>query len=164
MMPSGTATKSRPYQPMTDDVRVTRAGSVATITMSRPDDCNRLTPDALAKLEVLAHEFARDDDTHAIIITGLGTTYFSMGILNPVIRASYSKEDVIDIVRLANRSYSAIEALPQIVVAALNGLTRAGGAELSHSRVTFASPRRMQQWLIRKPAGEVFPEPAHPIG
>jgi enoyl-CoA hydratase/carnithine racemase len=131
MMPSGTATKSRPYQPMTDDVRVTRAGSVATITMSRPDDCNRLTPDALAKLEVLAHEFARDDDTHAIIITGLGTTYFSMGILNPVIRASYSKEDVIDIVRLANRSYSAIEALPQIVVAALNGLTRAGGAELA---------------------------------
>jgi enoyl-CoA hydratase len=131
MMANGTATKSRPYQPITEDVRVTRTGSVATITMSRPDDSNRLTPDALAKLELLAHEFARDDDTHAIIITGSGTTYFSMGILNPVIRASYSKEDVIDIVRLANRSYSAIEALPQIVIAALNGFARAGGAELA---------------------------------
>jgi enoyl-CoA hydratase/carnithine racemase len=124
-------TVSRPYQPITDDIRVERSGSVATITISRPDDNNRLTPDGLAKLELLAQGFARDEDTHAIIVTGLGDEYFSMGILNPAIRASYSKRDVIEIVRLANRAYGAFEALPQIVIASLNGVTRAGGAELA---------------------------------
>ena len=39
------------YQPETDDVRVERAGRVTTLRLQRPDDQNRLTPDALAKLE-----------------------------------------------------------------------------------------------------------------
>ena len=121
----------RLYQPITDDLVVAKSSGIATISINRPDDNNRLSPDALAKLEVLAREFAQDDETHVLIITGAGSAFFSMGILNPTIRASFRKEDVIEIVRLANRAYAAIESLPQIVIAALNGITRAGGAELS---------------------------------
>ena len=40
-MTDGTPTKSRPYQPVTDDLRLTRAGNIATITLSRPDDKDR---------------------------------------------------------------------------------------------------------------------------
>ncbi|MBM3528862.1 MAG: enoyl-CoA hydratase/isomerase family protein [Alphaproteobacteria bacterium] len=123
--------KKPPYQPVTGDLKMTKSGGIATIVIDRPDDDNRLTPDALAKLEVLARELARDDETNVLVVTGAGSKFFSMGILNPVIRASYSKEDVIEIVRLANRAYAAVEALPQITIAALNGVTRAGGAELS---------------------------------
>src|SRR5438093_6186015 len=54
-----------------------------------------------------------------------------MGILSPVVRASYGKEQVLELVRTANRVYDALEALPQIVIAALNGAARAGAAELS---------------------------------
>src|SRR5262249_24883958 len=36
-----------------------------------------------------------------------------------------------DLVHTANRLYDALEALPQIVIAALNGIARAGAAELS---------------------------------
>ena len=54
-----------------------------------------------------------------------------MGILNPAVRASYAKEQILDLVRIANRLYDAIEALPQIVIAAFNGAARAGAAELS---------------------------------
>jgi enoyl-CoA hydratase/carnithine racemase len=123
--------KALPYQPVTDDVVVERAGRVATLTLNRPDDQNRLTPDALAKLELLAGEFAADEETQAIIVTGSGDACFSMGILNPALRASFGKDDIIAIVRLANRAFNAIEALPQIVIAALNGPTRAGAAELA---------------------------------
>lgn len=119
------------YRPETDDVRVERAGRVATLRLQRPDDQNRLTPDALAKLEALAREFAQDEEIQAIIITGDGREIFSMGILNPALRASFDKEDILRIVRLANRAFDAIEALPQIVIAAFNGPARAGAAELA---------------------------------
>jgi enoyl-CoA hydratase/carnithine racemase len=54
-------------------------------------------------------------------------------------------------VRLANRLYDAIEALPQIVIAALNGAARAGAAELSlacdirlaAAHATFALPEAL---------------------
>src|SRR5688500_546059 len=98
--------KSPLYQPNTQDVLLERAGRVATITLSRPEDENRLTPDALAKLEVLAAELARDEEIQAVLITGSGERHFSMGILPPALRRSLSKDDVVSIVRLANRAFN----------------------------------------------------------
>jgi enoyl-CoA hydratase/carnithine racemase len=115
----------------TDDLVVTRAGRVAHVTIANPDEQNRLTPDALAKLEVVAAELNRDDVVQAVIITGGGDRLFSTGILNPVLRAAFSKDDIIALVRLANRAFNAIESVPQIVIAALNGPARAGAAELA---------------------------------
>jgi enoyl-CoA hydratase len=115
----------------TQDVTVERHSRIATIVLNKPDEMNRITPAGLAKLHQLTEGFARDTETQAIVITGAGSEYFSMGLLNPVLRASFSKDDIMTLVRFANRVFSAIEALPQIVIAALNGVTRAGGAELS---------------------------------
>ena len=126
-----TARSSLKLHVETDDVLIERAGGVATLTLNKPDEHNRLTPDALAKLEKLAGEFAQDEETQAIVITGAGASDFSVGILNPTLRAAFSKDDIIAIVRLANRAFDAIEALPQIVIASLNGVARAGAAELA---------------------------------
>jgi enoyl-CoA hydratase/carnithine racemase len=115
----------------TSDLLVERAGGLATITINRPGEQNRLTPDALARLESVATELRDDQQVQALMITGAGKENFSSGILNPVLRASYSKEAIIAIVRLANRAFDALDALPQIVIAALNGPARAGAAELA---------------------------------
>jgi enoyl-CoA hydratase/carnithine racemase len=119
------------YQPDTQDVIVELAGRIATITLSRSHDENRLTPDALAKLEAIAAELEKDDEIQAVLITGAGKAHFSMGILPPALRKSLTKDDVISIVRLANRAFNAIDALPQIVLASLNGHARGGAAELA---------------------------------
>jgi enoyl-CoA hydratase/carnithine racemase len=102
-----------------------------TITLDRPGDQNRLTRDVLLALQKIAERLRDDEETQAVVITGAGSEFFSMGILNPVVRASYTKDQIIDMVRIANRLYDAIEALPQIVIAAFNGAARAGAAELS---------------------------------
>jgi enoyl-CoA hydratase/carnithine racemase len=107
------------------------ADGVAKLTIVRPSDGNRLTPDILAHLAAVAQLLVDSREVHALVLIGAGTDYFSRGIFDPALRAAYSKEDVLGIVRLANRAYDAIEALPQIVIAALNGITRAGGAELA---------------------------------
>jgi len=136
---------------VSDGVRVEREGGVLTVTLDRPGDQNRLTREALLTLQALVDQLRDDDSTHAVVITGSGRDFFSMGILNPTVRAGYTKDQIIELVRLANRLYDAIEALPQIVIAALNGTARAGAAELSlacdirlaASHATFALPEAL---------------------
>ena len=53
------------------------------------------------------------------------------GLLNPEIRGSLPKNEVLDFVFLANRVFDAVEALPQIVIAAINGTVMAGAVELA---------------------------------
>jgi len=114
-----------------DELRVEHDDRVVTITLDRPADQNRLTRDVLLGLQQIVDRLGGDDEVQAVILTGTGREFFSMGILNPTVRASYTKEQILELVRIANRLYDAIEALPQIVIAALNGAARAGAAELS---------------------------------
>jgi len=133
------------------DVRIERQGRVAMITIDRPDDQNRFTRDVLMSLQGIVDGLAGDAEIQAVVVTGGGTQFFSMGILNPAVRASYTKEQILDLVRLANRVYDALEGLPQIVIAALNGIARAGAAELSlacdirlaAAHATFALPEAL---------------------
>jgi enoyl-CoA hydratase/carnithine racemase len=114
-----------------EEVRVARESGVITLTLDRPGDQNRLTRDVIATLQDLADGLAVDEQTHVVVVTGGGREFFSMGILNPAVRASYTKAQILELVRAGNRLFDAIEALPQIVIAALNGVTRAGAAEMS---------------------------------
>jgi enoyl-CoA hydratase/carnithine racemase len=133
------------------DIVIKRTDRVATITINRLADQNRLTREVLLTLQGLVDRLAEDEEAQAVVVTGGGAQFFSMGILNPAVRARYSKDQILELVRLANRLYDAIEALPQIVVAALNGVTRAGAAELAlacdirlaASHATFALPEAL---------------------
>ena len=116
---------------MDDEIHLDLAPPIATITFNRPDDQNRLMLANLQRLEEIIELLSSADDVHAIIVTGAGEEYFSAGLLNPDIRASLSKDEVLEIVFLANRVYDAIEALPQIVIAAINGTILAGAVELA---------------------------------
>ena len=117
--------------PSVPDVRVERDERVLTLTLERPSDQNRLTRDVLLTMQGIADDLGGNDQIQAVVVTGSGSEFFSMGILNPAVRASYSKEEILDLVRIANRLYDSIEALPQVVIAAFNGAARAGAAELS---------------------------------
>lgn len=125
------ATGKETFAPGLVATRDAHHSGLLAITIDRIDDLNRLTPDALACLGTIAERLREDRSTNVVMITGAGSEYFSMGILNPAIRASYSKDDIVEIVRSANRAFDAIEALPQIVIAAINGKALAGGVELS---------------------------------
>ncbi len=115
----------------TGDVTLAIAAPVAWITLNRPDDDNRLTEAALAALKAIAATLKDARDVHVAVIRGHGEQTFSMGILNPAIRARLTKDDVLRVVFLANEAFDAIEALPQLVIAGLNGGLRAGAVELA---------------------------------
>ncbi len=106
------------------------APGLLQITIDRQDDLNRLTPEVMVRLGTIANALRDDITTHVVLITGSGVDNFSMGILNPAIRASYTKEEIVEIVMRSNRTFDAIEALPQIVIVAINGKVLAGAVEL----------------------------------
>mgnify|MGYP001627511819 CR=1 FL=1 len=113
------------------DLRVDIEGHVATLTIDRPAQGNRLTPATLAHLRQVTASLAADRRTCCVVITGAGAEFFSSGIFNIELRAAYSKEDALAIVRMANDAFDSVEALPQLVIGALNGAVRAGGGELA---------------------------------
>jgi len=109
---------------------VYREGGVVTLTINRLDEQNRLSPELMAYLLELTAALRDDADVHVVVITGAGQQLFSAGFLNPEIRASLTKQEVISLVRFANRCFDAVESLPQIVIAAINGRVVAGAVEL----------------------------------
>jgi len=114
-----------------EGLRIDTEGHIATITIDNPTEQNRLKGVAITGLARIAAALQTQDDLHVVIIRGEGNEHFSTGLLNPALRGSMSKEAVIDLVMEAAAAFDAIEALPQIVVAGLNGSLRAGGVELA---------------------------------
>ena len=106
-------------------------GPVGVVTIDNEAEQNRLTPAALAELAQIAARLKARDDMHVLLIRGGGSEYFSTGLLNPVLRAGMSKQEVIDLVVAAATAFDAIEMLPQVVIAGINGVVRAGGVELA---------------------------------
>jgi enoyl-CoA hydratase len=104
---------------------------VASLTLTRPDSLNLLTEGILRSFGEVARDLTSNATIDVLTITAEGSSCFSTGLLTPTLRASLAKPDVLRLVRLANESFDAIEALPQIVIVGLNGLVRAGAVELA---------------------------------
>ena len=97
------------------------APPIATITIDRAADQNRFRRVDIERLGEIVVALEADETIHAVIVTGAGEALFSAGLLNPEIRGSLPKNEILDFVFLANRVFDAVEALPQIVIAAING-------------------------------------------
>jgi enoyl-CoA hydratase/carnithine racemase len=116
---------------MVEGLHYETANRIASVMFTRPSSLNLLTGDILTALGRIAGELAATPEVDVLTIAGEGTACFSTGILTPALRGSLSKEDVLRLIRLANQSFDAIEALPQIVICGLNGMVRAGAVELA---------------------------------
>jgi enoyl-CoA hydratase/carnithine racemase len=105
-------------------------GPVTWLMFDRPSDGNRWNVDVSEELRPLVAQIAQDDGCHVVVVSGNGTD-FCLGSFNPVIRASMSKQAVVDFVIDANGILDAFERLPQITIAALNGPARGSGVEFA---------------------------------
>lgn len=114
-----------------DEVLYTVDGPIAKVVINRGYDLNRVSPEFFARLKEIVAELKVNRDVHVLGIRGQGAEHFSMGVFGPVRRAQLTKEQALDVIVLANEVIDAMEALPQIVVAGINGQIRGGGGELA---------------------------------
>lgn len=114
---------------MNDGVRL-QAGEVATVTLDRPDAANAIDRFTLRRLNEIVWAVGDDRKIRVVVVTGAGTKAFSAGA-DLKERAGMSLDEVREYIRTIRDTLTAIERLPQPVVAAINGSAFGGGCELA---------------------------------
>jgi enoyl-CoA hydratase len=116
----------------TSTVISTVAGPVATMTLSRPEALNALTPSMLVELGDLLLGLTDDPSVRVIVLTGAGRAFSSGVDLKALEGRSLEGGSVGDVLDLpARRVIELLTTTPKIVVARVNGFCFTGALELA---------------------------------
>lgn len=113
-----------------DNLRLERDGSVAIVTVYRPDKLNALNARTLDELEHVFEDLRRDETTGAVVLTGAGEKAFVAG----ADIAELAQQTPLSAVATSKRGqhlFRSIELFPKPVIAAVNGFALGGGCELA---------------------------------
>ena len=152
---------TRPSNPVTlplsgyrpQHFRLAVDGSVASVTLNRPERKNPLTFESYRELADLFHACAKDDDVKAIVITGAGGNFSSGGdvfeIIGPLV--AMKTKDLTAFTRMTGELVKAMRAAPQPIVAAAEGICAGAGAIIAMaSDVRLAAPSAKVAFLFNK--------------
>jgi enoyl-CoA hydratase/carnithine racemase len=116
----------------TATVLTTVAGPIATVTLSRPEALNALTPSMLVELGDELHTLAHDDAVRVVVLTGEGRAFCSGVDLKALGGRSLDGGSVGDVLDLpARRAIELLTTMAKIVVAKVNGFCFTGALELA---------------------------------
>jgi hypothetical protein len=138
-------------------LRFERDGRSARVTLDRPRAMNAITMAMLAELQAVCEWVEQDEEIRALVVTGSGEA-FSVGAgIELLERAFGDHAEFRRFLEQVNRTLLRVEALPVPVVAAVNGLARAGGFEPPPAGAWERKKRLRIAAAPRTPAGERVP-------
>lgn len=114
-------------------INVETENQIATITLNRPKEDNALDVELMAELRACIDEIGRAESTHTVIVTGGGRT-FSVGAdvkMLETIGATYTPDQTRDEISKWRATFDMLQELPQVTIAAVNGLTLGGAVVLA---------------------------------
>jgi enoyl-CoA hydratase len=113
-----------------DNLVVEREGSLAILTVHRPQRLNALDSRTLHELRQAFLDFQRDDQIRCVIVTGSGDKAFVAGADISELAADTPQEARAR-ARDGQQVFDLIEQLGKPVIAAVNGFALGGGCELA---------------------------------
>ncbi|MBI3914486.1 MAG: enoyl-CoA hydratase/isomerase family protein [Chloroflexi bacterium] len=107
--------------------------SVATITLNRPQARNALNGEMVDELRALIEQLKSDAAARAVILTGAGKTFSAGADVEMLMRlnADPNRDATRAEIGKWRAAFDALECLPQITVAAINGIALGGGVVLA---------------------------------
>lgn len=117
---------------MTEAVGVAwqRRGSIALVTLDRPERMNALSRALVARFGEIGREVAADPDVRLVIVTGRGDKAFCAGA-DLKERAAMSQDEVRALLLAYETELGWLESSPVPTLAAINGAALGGGLELA---------------------------------
>lgn len=113
-----------------ENVLYTVDGSAAVITINRPKALNALNFKTLDEILEAIRMAAADPKVHGVILTGAGEKAFiagaditEMAVMNPIAAKAFADK--------GHHVGEAIETIPKVVIAAVNGFALGGGCEMA---------------------------------
>jgi len=122
---SGASKVSQSYE----TILVERRGSVAIITINRPEKRNALNIQTRAEGAAVLDELRADDSVRVVVVTGAGDKAFIAGadIAEFADRTAITQREVM----LERGLFNAFDTFPKPVIAMVNGYCLGGGCELA---------------------------------
>ena len=108
-----------------------RDGEVATITLSRPDRRNCLSSEVLGELEHAVRTTGEHDDLAGIILASTGPVFSSGHDLAEM--AVMTEDGLRNLFDVCTAAMKSLAEVPQVVIARVQGLATAAGAQLAAS-------------------------------
>jgi hypothetical protein len=105
--------------------------SVTRLTLNRPKAMNSLNLAIVNELERHLVALAADDTVRVVVLTGAGPAFCAGADLKEVLASQNLPAGEADFLDRGEALYSRLRNFPKPVIAALNGVTMAGGLELA---------------------------------
>jgi methylglutaconyl-CoA hydratase len=103
---------------------------IARITLNRPQTANALSLQVLSELKAALEECRNNKLIRCVILTGSGKKVFCAGA-DLKERSDMNQDETRRAVTLIRDTMNQLEALPQPVIAAVNGVALGGGTEMA---------------------------------
>ncbi len=125
------------------DVRYEVRGTVAWMTLDRPEKLNALAGEMRERLLAHVVSAARDDEVRAIVVTGEGRGFCAGGDVDNMVRLRDAGDEAgfRKLLHAGNEVMLALQAFPGLTVAAVNGVASGAGLSITLScDLRFAAP------------------------
>lgn len=114
-----------------NNIKVEITGPTAVITLNRPEVMNAISPGLLSDVDAALTELDKNENVKVIILTAAGRAFCAGADFQTLKTFRDKPSSIGGFLRQANAVHAHIEAVQKPVIAALNGLTLAGGLEMS---------------------------------